>query len=651
MLSYPDRRKFEQLRARWEAADKGGNGATDMGGRKEKQAILEPGPGEPFQYASKFRRKLSNSLAFISNPLSQRKSLSGRQLASNPSLAAIVPNTDNAELSPLQDPTSEIPSLSHSQAAPETQDSLHQSQDLDQTPKPLPKSRTISYIPRPSRSVSGASTENNESVIRVRSPTLAELKGRTSSKIPCPSPSLSTRRVSSPRQHISSQRPKDITAVKAFAVSTTGSPSKRSVRSHTTPNLVEAISSAQTEDPPVPRMSGIAKYRAASDRNSMLQKDLPTTKRASLHHSQVQDIVLKRESLSGPTTVLNRRSLEPRTLMVQNKQQVVPSTTIASRHPSSRAQASVTNENNRPSDLTDAKPSQILYSNKVSTPVVSPPVESSTVQSSIEINTQKKSWKTRKVSHIPTDANHQVRKLSNSSTFHHFTRNWETIPSLLQVSKQIGSTSASDLTVALTAKSEITVAKTSLTISNYPVCNRSPKRCQDHRKNPTAKKTDNIYHQAKLVELKDGSPNSPLLTTADSHSDTTSGKLISMDTLDTLDTLVKQDRSISDHSFSSYADTHSHAQIKRQMPPPWWAGRFQSRFDQWRTAVMAREFNPSQSHKYQIMSPLYRYSLDEEKLAAAHILRQLRDLCTTNEAADSLWVCLSPLYSHTLDRR
>jgi hypothetical protein len=645
MLNYPDRRKFEQLRARWEAAEKGGSGATDMGGRKEKQALPEPGPVEPSPHASKFRRKLSHGLAFISNPLSQRKSLSGRQLASDASLAVIAPNTDGTELSPPQDATSEILTPSHSQAAPEAPSFPHQSHDPDQTPKPLPKSRTISYIPRPSRSVSEASTDDDGSVICLQTSALTESKPYTASKIPCPSPSLSTRRVSSPRQHISSQQSNDSTVVRAFAVSTSGSPSKRSVRSRTTPNLVETASSAQTKDYPVPRRSGFAKPHATSDRNSMLQRDLETTKRASLQHSHVQGTVLKRVSLSVPTTVLNRRSLEPHTLVVQKKRHMAPVAATASRRPSSRMQTSVTKENTRPSDLSHTKSSSSHYLNKVSSPVVSPSAKSSAAQPDIEIKTRKEGWKASKVSNIPTDATRQVRKLPHSSTFHHFGRNWETVPSLPQISKQVASTAVSHPTVAPKATAETSVTNIALTISNYPTCDRSPKRCRDHKKALTVGKTNNTDREARLVELKDESTISLPSVTDGFHSGTSLGQSSSTDAL------VKRDQSVSEHSISDDADVHSYTQVKQQMPPPWWAGRFQSRFDQWRTAVMARQLNTNQSQKHHNMAPLYWYSLEEEKLAAAHILRQLRGLCTTKEAADSLWVCLSKIYSHTIEWR
>jgi hypothetical protein len=645
MLSYPDRRKFDQLRARWEAADKGGSGATDMGGRKEKQALPDPGPVEPSQHANKFRRKLSHGLAFISNPLSQRKSLSGRQLASDASLAVIAPSVGGTELSPPQHVTSEILTLSHSQAAPEARSFPPQSQDPDQTPKPLPKSRTISHIPRPSRSVSEASTDEAGSVICLQTSTLTESKRHTSSKIPCPSPSLSIRRVSSPRLHISSQQPNDSTAVRAFAVSSNGSPSKRSVRSRTTPNLAETASSAQTKDFPVPRRSGFAKPRATSDRNSMLQKELQTTKRASLQHSHVQGTLLKRESLSVPTTVLNRRSLEPHTLVVQKKQRMAQVATTASRRPSSRMQTPVTKENARPSDPSHANSSKSHYANKASSPVVSPSAKPSAARSGIEIKTRKEGRKASKVSNIPTDATRQVRTLPHSSTFHHFGRNWETVPSLPQISKQVVSTPVSDPTVNPKATAAISVTNTALTISNYPTCDRNPKRCRDHKKSSTVGKTKNTHREARLVELKDESTISLPSVTGDFHSGTSLGQSSSTDAL------VKRDQSVSERSISDDADVHSYTQIEQQMPPPWWAGQFQSRFDQWRTAVMIRQLNPNQSHKHHNMAPLYRYSLEEEKLAAAHILRQLRGLCSTNEAADSLWVCLSKIYSHTIEWR
>jgi hypothetical protein len=72
------------------------------------------------------------------------------------------------------------------------------------------------------------------------------------------------------------------------------------------------------------------------------------------------------------------------------------------------------------------------------------------------------------------------------------------------------------------------------------------------------------------------------------------------------------------------------------MPPLYWVGRFQARFDQWRTEAMMVELNPGRQSESE--GQLSQCKLSQEKLAACYIFAQLRDLCLTEQAADSLWV-------------
>ena len=70
------------------------------------------------------------------------------------------------------------------------------------------------------------------------------------------------------------------------------------------------------------------------------------------------------------------------------------------------------------------------------------------------------------------------------------------------------------------------------------------------------------------------------------------------------------------------------------MPRLYWAGRFQARYDHWRTEAMMAELHPDTLSE----GPLGHCKLSQEKLAAGLILAQLRELCLTNQAANSLWV-------------
>jgi hypothetical protein len=74
------------------------------------------------------------------------------------------------------------------------------------------------------------------------------------------------------------------------------------------------------------------------------------------------------------------------------------------------------------------------------------------------------------------------------------------------------------------------------------------------------------------------------------------------------------------------------------MPPLWWAGRFQTRFDQWRNDTMRQEIDP----QYKPDGLLGQHKLSQEKVAACYIFLELHELCASTEATDSLWVGLRP---------
>jgi hypothetical protein len=83
------------------------------------------------------------------------------------------------------------------------------------------------------------------------------------------------------------------------------------------------------------------------------------------------------------------------------------------------------------------------------------------------------------------------------------------------------------------------------------------------------------------------------------------------------------------------------------MPHLYWAGRFQARYDQWRTEAMASALNLNTNLRPD--DGLSQCSLEQEKLAACYIFAQLQNLCLTDEAADSLWVCRNTHLTHTID--
>ena len=74
--------------------------------------------------------------------------------------------------------------------------------------------------------------------------------------------------------------------------------------------------------------------------------------------------------------------------------------------------------------------------------------------------------------------------------------------------------------------------------------------------------------------------------------------------------------------------------VKDRMGPSWWSGRFSAKFDAWRISVMKADSDPD----YKPEGLLEMCSATQEDLAKCYILLQLRDMCKTKLAADSLWV-------------
>lgn len=88
MLTYPDRQRFEQIRAQWETAQPSDEGQADMAGWRDKPTPRPPACVDSHENGgSKFRRKLSNGFSRITNPLSQRKVTPDRSQLEAPPLA------------------------------------------------------------------------------------------------------------------------------------------------------------------------------------------------------------------------------------------------------------------------------------------------------------------------------------------------------------------------------------------------------------------------------------------------------------------------------------------------------------------------------------------------------------------------------------
>lgn len=98
--------------------------------------------------------------------------------------------------------------------------------------------------------------------------------------------------------------------------------------------------------------------------------------------------------------------------------------------------------------------------------------------------------------------------------------------------------------------------------------------------------------------------------------------------------------SISHRFYPDRANEDTCVQVKDYMPPLYWAGRFQSRFDRWRTEAMTAQLNPA--FEPEDDGPLGQCKIEDEKRAIVLIFMQLRDLCASTQAADSLHVSRLP---------
>jgi hypothetical protein len=323
MLSFPDRqRKFEQLRARWEAAETGT--VTSMVGRREKR--------QPHQIinmdlqhdaGSKFRRNLSHGIALFS--LQQRKVVSGRQLSSNASLAVSAPSTndsfttnlDHGTLLPPQIDSAPVHNLNDLHLSEE---SARVSEDV-QTPRQLPRSRTFSYIPRPVKidAEEQSVVESSEATEPSLGAVMTGARPLPLSRIPTPSPPQTKRRVSSPRQYLPHHPPlqaKTAANRKSLIGTRNGSSTEAAVRSRTTPNLLKATSTSQSLSHMAPRKPELKRpFGSSTPQKPVLAENVPTSKRVAQRRSQIQEKPIKRESLAVPSASPNRKSFGPGTLL------------------------------------------------------------------------------------------------------------------------------------------------------------------------------------------------------------------------------------------------------------------------------------------------------------------------------------------------
>lgn len=695
-----------------------------MVGRRDKQTSHQVVHDEAqHNPGGKFRRKLSNGLAFIS--LTQRKQAPARQLSSNASLATSAFNTNDSStailnndalLSPHTEP---IPvKTSRISTTPSLED-LHTG-TICQSPTQLPRPRTFSHIPRPVK-IDGETVSvgaNDKSGNLFPDTAMTNPKPRPPTRIPTPSPPQSQRRVSSPRQYLSSHPPlqtRTDTNCQPFADAAHDSPSNAMVRSQTTPNLAKATSTPRSANNTTPRAQGLKRPFASSvPQKPVLAENIPTGKRVAQRRSQVQNGSVKRESMAIPSAASNRSSFAPSApLIVQNKHislaPPVSTKRLSSRFPhkpviAKRASTLEAQATARYTEANSLFEEEVVARHQSNNSGGSLTLTLSTAElidhslllppsCGVENDTQRRklgtssglggNWRSSKVF---AAANHQVRKrFPRSSTFQHLGRpeappvppipnqykspsssnsprsvqpfstsisfsNWHhRIP---LASGNIGSSSRSLLSDIATAQisTEVASLKSVSTLTSMDVP-ESAERPEIEIRLGTATKIPHVIQETS--PLAQGTSVITYDTTAPEDS---SNALLTRPVNPSEPVLQRTSRSIStskaggpatelqpkrnwpisDVSHSDNADSSTYLQVEDYMPPLYWAGRFQSRFDQWRTEAMVAKLN--QETRSENEGPLAQCSLDEEKNATMIILMQLRDLCTSAQAADSLHV-------------
>lgn len=684
MLTYPDRRRFEQIRARWESVLAGEDEPVDMVGRKVKHVTSQPPEGES-NGGSRFRRKLSHGFAFLSKPLLQRKVTPGRTEANVPALAVTEPDTADTSITSLAEgiplpsaslipPPGSSDSIASDQAALLQVASQSNSTESAALPRPLQRSHTLSFIPRPVKSTSGSfSIDGGDTTFHTReSPVKSPvaMNNVVRSKIPSPSSPHNERRVLSPRQYHppnTMRTANNLPLQKTFTTTENGSPRKTAIRSRTTPNLAKSAAPL----PPAKRNVLATTAQSRTIKRSTLHENIPISAALTRKtpHAQVGDV--KQESLAVPGVKRNRASLRPNDSFTPGKQSTLTLTTSVRKrhtshvtqqtpvtakrvHPDTHASTYVSgpchdNDENRdapPPDCLRTEESPSTATGIIDTEPLLPP------HSTAHQDTRRRTlgtpnglagmWRT---SRALAASNHEVRAFPRSQTFHKFGSQEDDVPPPVPpVPAQYRTPSLPFLqnASALVSRASKHVRKAS-DASSYAPIPEEPSNCDlDDDPRPFRSISDGSSTIIPTMSSNVLTAVRPVAPTRDF-----SGSFLSISTGPTdsrpSSSLRTQPWVISNYYDVGHANVEPHLQVKDYMPALYWAGRFQSRFDHWRTEAMIAELKP---HEHQSSSPLGAYKLEQEDLAACHILNQLRDLCISDQAAASLWVMKSFCVKH-----
>ncbi|KAJ4349913.1 uncharacterized protein N0V89_008533 [Didymosphaeria variabile] len=644
---------FEEIRSQWEAAHISHDEEQPrMVGRKEKPAPHHALYGDETTNASKFRRKLNQGLSLIS--LSQRRTTPVRPLLPSNDLNSAIevphPHESTRLLSPMRYPSSY--GVAIRKVTPGKMVSSQRNLDAEATRKQIPRSRTMGFITRPSQNNLESFVLGIDSVPTPGPPFTLEEEARvTPTKIPSPDSSTPEHTNSSPRQYHSTpttQQAKHVAAGDAFAAAKKPSP----VRSYTTPNLVKTAHPRGPNGFVSPRklhqhkLSGIP----GPQRPKLKENSTPVTHRHVKRLSNILEHSPKspgREGLMAPTVSSRGHSTGPVACTTppasskrKNSQNVIPTPFTAQRAlPKKRSPF-------RPIDALPVPNEGAVTQTRLLGPVSPRTLKKDDhaaarlplPRANTEKNFSKRTFPTPKkrigggmLARSQAVVNNEVR-FPRSSTYHHFL-GVEDVPPVPPIPEQYKSTSMPMLVLA-GKPMEKTIA--------YPDETNVQEQGSGEMISPSSDSPVTALpliaslsdrQEAIIMKEAQGSKKSLLAEKNPKLSIQipASGRSFSASLLSS----AKSSRlwSAKDPQVLDVADIGVSPKVKDYMPALYWAGRFQARYDQWRTEAIQVELD----REYHMDGPLAHCNVHQEKAAACHIFLQLRDLCLSNQAADSLW--------------
>lgn len=664
MLSYPDRHRFEEIRSQWEAAQVG-NGDTQlrMVGRKEKPTaqLLS---GDESTNASKFRRKLSQGLSLIS--LSQRKTTPVRPSLPSTDLSSPTdvphPRESTRLLSPMRNLSScgvSVHDLTQEKTGTPPRDLIP-----DAVHKQLPRSRTMSFIPRPSQTEFASPVLGSEPAHKSGlSYTLEEEPCVTPTQDPLSDVATFPRQSPSSRRYVFGLTTQEENTSVEHAVGGVKdhSPSKPSpMRSYTTPNLARTAHSHVAGSLTSPRRSNQHRLSGipGPPRPNLKENSTPIAQRHIKRLSNIQEHSpqsLRRESLMASTMTSKRRSVELASVSATSKQRAcaTPPASSKRKHAQNVAQTPFAAQRAVPKKRSPAHPvgswpvpnedthTKAYLLGPVS-PLTSKETSHAAARSSLpraitEKDLRKRTFPATKkrtggtvLTRSLAMANNEVR-LPRPSTFHHLV-SVEDVPPVPTIPEKYKSASMSMLVTA-EEPSEIRAISPTGTIYEQMISETSSVASDSSiTVLPVVLKSVDVQQNSDIGELRLKKPRLSGKKSKLNIRIPTPGRSFSTSFLFSAKSSSMWSGKTS--QVMDVADIDVSLQWKDYMPALYWAGRFQSRYDQWRTEAMQGELNPN----YHMSGPLAHCNVHQENIAACHIFLQLREMCLSAQAADSLWV-------------